>query len=71
MENIKYDFYNDALRMMSSPEIKGCLSALDSILGYKLISSDSQPFKYFHDYLTNPQPYFIEEWRYPPDQPHI
>ena len=46
-----------------SPEIQGCLSAIESIAGYKLAAADRQPFLYFHNYLTNPQPAFISEWR--------
>ncbi len=56
------DFYNSTLKMISSSEIRGVISTIDSIVGFKLNSSDKQPFLYFHDYLTNPQPTFVKEW---------
>ena len=49
-----------------SPEIQGCLSVVESIAGYKLSAADRQPFLYFHSYLTNPQPEFINNWRSDP-----
>lgn len=63
MDKINEDYFNESLKRMSSPEIKGVISTIDSIIGFKLNSLDKQPFLYFHDYLTNPQPDFIEEWR--------
>lgn len=57
------DFFEDSIKRLSTPEIKGCISVINSILGYKLKSADRQPFLYFHNYLTNPQPDFITEWR--------
>ena len=49
-----------------SPEIQGCLSAVESIIGYKLSAADKQPFLYFHNYITNPEPGFITDWRSDP-----
>lgn len=57
------DFIRKSQERLMSPEIQGCISVIDSILGYKLSSSDKQPFLYFHNYLTNPQPDFIHAWR--------
>lgn len=51
-----------------SPEIQGCLSVIKSIAGYELSASECQPFLYFHNYLTNPQPDFITSWRNDPQQ---
>lgn len=51
-----------------SPEIQGCLAVVDSVAGYKLGAADRQPFLYFHNYLTNPQPAFITTWREDPRQ---
>lgn len=51
-----------------SPEILGCLSVIESVTGYKLAAVDRQPFLYFHNYLTNPQPDFITAWRADPKQ---
>ena len=36
-----------------SPEIQGCLSVVESIVGYKLPAADRQSFLYFHNYITN------------------
>lgn len=49
-------------------ETQGCLSVIESVTAYKLASSDRQPFLYFHDYVTNPQPDFISNWRLDPQQ---
>lgn len=51
----------------SSPEIQGCLAAIESAAGYKLSARDRQPFLYFHSYITEPQPDFITRWRSDPD----
>ena len=32
-----------------NPEIQGCLSAIESVAGYRLSSADKKPFLYFHD----------------------
>ena len=40
-----------------------CLSAAESIVGFRLSDSDRVPFLYFHNYITNPQPDFITTWR--------
>lgn len=55
---------NDAL---SSPAILGCMAVIESIAGFKLSASDRQPFLYFHNYLTNPQPTFVTTWRADPN----
>jgi hypothetical protein len=63
---------DEVFRQMSgsffNPEIQGCLKVVDSIAGYKLGVADRQPFLYFHNYLTNPQPDFITVWREDPKQ---
>ncbi len=57
------DIFKKMAESFFSPEIQGCVSVVESIAGYKLSASDRQPFLYFHNYLTNPQPDFISEWR--------
>jgi len=57
------DTFKKMLESFFSPEIQGCVSVVESIAGYKLSASDRQPFLYFHDYLTNPQPDFVTEWK--------
>lgn len=62
------DIFNKMTATLFSPEIHGCMSVIESIAGYKLSASDRQPFLYFHNYLTNPQPNFITTWREDPQQ---
>ena len=62
------DVHRKMLNSLCSPEIQGCLAVVDSVAGYKLSASDRQPFLYFHDFLTNPQPDFITAWREDPKQ---
>lgn len=60
------DVFKKMTESFFSPEIQGCLSAIESITGYQLSATDRQPFLYFHNYLTNPEPTFITEWRADP-----
>lgn len=62
------DVFKQMTNSFFSPEIQGCLSVVESVTGYKLGASDRQPFLYFHNYLTNPQPEFITAWRDDPSQ---
>lgn len=62
------DVFKRMADSLFSPEIQGCLSVVESAAGYKLEASDRQPFLYFHNYLTNPQPEFITAWRADPIQ---
>ena len=39
------------------------MAAIESIAGFRLSSIDGRPFLYFHSYITNPQPAFINIWR--------
>ncbi|WP_326429923.1 hypothetical protein VQ574_07820 [Stutzerimonas frequens] len=57
------DVFQQMTSSFFSPEIQGCLSVVESVAGYRLSAADRQPFLYFHNYLTNPQPDFITEWR--------
>jgi len=62
------DVFKQMTSSFFSPEIQGCLSVVESVAGYKLAAADRQPFLYFHNYLTNPQPEFITAWRDDPKQ---
>ncbi|WP_179153264.1 hypothetical protein [Chromohalobacter israelensis] len=62
------DVFKQMTGSFFSPEIQGCLSVVESVAGYKLAAADRQPFLYFHNYLTNPQPDFITAWRGDPKQ---
>lgn len=60
------DVFKQMATSFFSSEIQGCLAVVDSVAGYKLGAADRQPFLYFHNYLTNPQPDFITAWREDP-----
>lgn len=46
-----------------SNEVQGCINVIQSILNYKLSANDRQPFLYFHNFVSNPQPDFLTKWR--------
>ncbi|NBS15819.1 MAG: hypothetical protein EBT06_03965 [Gammaproteobacteria bacterium] len=60
------DVFEQMFQSFASPEIQGCLAAVTSIAGFELLTVDRQPFLYFHNYVTNPQPEFITKWRSDP-----
>ncbi|WP_283745584.1 hypothetical protein [Sideroxydans sp. CL21] len=60
------DIFKNMTASFFNPEIQGCLSAVQSITGYQLSAVDRQPFLYFHNYLTNPEPEFVSAWRADP-----
>ncbi|AWI26848.1 hypothetical protein [Flavobacterium pallidum] len=53
----------DAMRKYESDEIQNCLRIIDENVGYKLLPEDKQIFDLFHEFVTNPQPKFITDWR--------
>lgn len=57
------DVFEQMASQFFNPEIQGCLKTIESLTGYKLGAADRQPFLYFYNYLTNPQPNFITVWR--------
>lgn len=61
--NMDGEIFKKMTELHFSNEIQGCLSVIEEVAGYKLSTSDCQPFSYFYNYLTNPQPNFITEWR--------
>lgn len=62
------ELFNRMTESFLSPEMQECISVIESITGYKLSASDRQPFLYFHNYLTNPQPDFLARWKNDPKQ---
>lgn len=60
------DVFKQMFESFSSPEIQGCLAVVKSIAGFELAAVDRQSFRYFHSYITNPQPDFITAWRADP-----
>ena len=52
--------YIDILNNSSSVEY---MLVVEDILGYKLSQKDKQPFLFFHDFITNPKPLFLNEWQ--------
>ena len=50
-------------RLASNAILMECFGFIESILGYELSAADKQPFLFFHNYITNPQPTFITNWK--------
>ena len=59
-------FEISALKKYNSTAIQGCLNHINSIIDYKLTEDDKNLFLIFHDFMTNPEPTFITEWRADP-----
>lgn len=58
------DYRNEELERLASNEmLTECFKFIESVLGYKLSAIDKQPFLFFHNFITNPQPEFISNWR--------
>lgn len=57
------DVFRNLKEIFGHPDVQGCLSAVESIVGFKLAEVDRQPFLYFHNFISNPQPAFITAWR--------
>src|SRR5208282_4105564 len=47
----------------TNPEIVGCIEDAREILAFDLPESERKSFLLFHDFITNPQPRFLTEWR--------
>ena len=60
------DIFKKLIGNFFSPEIQGCIKAVESVTGFKLSAVDEQPFRYFDKLLTSPQPAFILAWRADP-----
>jgi hypothetical protein len=60
------DVFKRMIDSVASPEIQGCMASIESIAGFQLSAIDRQPFLYFHSYITNPQPAFVNTWRADP-----
>ncbi len=43
-----------------------CFKFIESILAYKLSVKEKQPFLFFHDFITNPEPDFLKNWKSDP-----
>jgi hypothetical protein len=48
------------------PEILGCIQDAQEVLAFDVPEPDLPSFRVFHDFITNPQPRFITEWRASP-----
>ena len=57
------NFELSAIEKFNSEAIQGCLNVINSIVDYKLSVEDKNLFLFFHNFITNPQPKFITEWR--------
>jgi len=64
LDEYRYDPILSALGSnLSNPEIRECIKEVQKIAGYELNSSTQEAFQYINDFITNPQPDFITEWR--------
>jgi hypothetical protein len=46
-----------------NPEVVACIQDAQEVLAFGLPESERTSFLLFHDFITNPQPRFITEWR--------
>jgi hypothetical protein len=54
----------EALRnVATNPEIVGCINDAQEVLAFELPESERKSFLLFYDFITNPQPRFLTEWR--------
>ena len=66
-QNTNQEFI-EMFERFKNPEMQSIYGVVNSIAGFDLSASDKQSFLYFHNYLTNPQPEFINNWRADPKQ---
>ncbi len=57
------EVFQQMLNIIYSPEMQKYINYIKSIAGYKLDQIERQPFLKFHNFITNPQPVFISQWR--------
>ncbi len=60
------EIFNEMLASFFSPEIQECISFVESVVGCNLSLEERDPFLYFHNFITNPEPSFITRWRADP-----
>ena len=60
------EFAQTMIRLGMTPEIVSCIQDAQEVLAFSLPVSDRRSFLIFHDFITNPQPRFITEWRASP-----
>ncbi|MEJ7607537.1 MAG: hypothetical protein WKF37_15035 [Bryobacteraceae bacterium] len=60
------DIFQTMLGLAMHPEIVGCVQDAQEVLAFDLPEADCKSFLLFHDFITNPQPQFISEWRASP-----
>ncbi|UUF15193.1 MULTISPECIES: hypothetical protein [Flavobacterium] len=53
-------------KLASNLKVMECMHFIESILGYKLSAGDKQSFLFFHNYITNPEPEFLINWKNDP-----
>jgi hypothetical protein len=46
-----------------SPGVIGCIQDAEGILAFELPEADCKSFLLFHNFVTNPQPLFLADWR--------
>ena len=51
-----------------NPDIVACIEDAQAVLAFDLPEAERGSFLLFHDFITNPQPRFITDWRNSPDE---
>jgi hypothetical protein len=54
------------LHFVSDPEVQACIKDAQDVLSFDLPESECRTFLMVHNFITNPQPGFIMEWRASP-----
>lgn len=66
--NMLPDVFQVMRNIGMNQEIVACIQDAQECLAFDLPQSESTSFLLFHDFITNPQPRFITEWRNVPHQ---
>lgn len=60
--------FRQMLQAMNRKEIRQCFDEISRIAAFEVSAEFRKPFLRFHNYITNPQPVFITNWRDDPTQ---
>ena len=64
--NFPPEIFQAMLNVTVNPEIVACVRDAQEVLACNLPESERKSFLIFHDFVTNPQPRFITDWRSSP-----
>src|ERR1700722_9053288 len=51
-----------------NPEVVACIQDAQEVLAFNLPDPEREAFLHSHDFITNPQPKFITDWRASPHE---